>query len=50
MEQIDIVKLYLHKFTALHTTVGPHLCYDNWKGQRLRDFYSVYWANEVFYI
>ena len=38
MEQIDIVKLYLHKFTALHTTVGPHLCCDNWKGQRLREF------------
>ena len=38
------------KCTALHTTVGPHLCCDNWKGQRLRDFYSVYWANEVFYI
>ena len=25
--------------TALHRTVGPHLCYDKWKGQRLRDFH-----------
>ena len=36
--------------TALHTTVGPHLCCDNWKGQRLRVFYSIYRANEVFHV
>ena len=38
------------KCTALHTTVGPHLCCDNWKGQRLCVFYSIYRANEVFHV
>ena len=46
----NTVSTYVLCGTALHTTVGPHLCCDNWKGQRLHDFYSVYWANEVFYI
>ena len=39
MSKISYVSMYIDLDTALHRTVGPHLCYDKWKGQRLRDIH-----------